>query len=225
MTEGGFFRSDNPLSLRLVDAVEATIRLRDELPFRKAPLSNSLLDNPRALLPKNYKMSGRYAFTQTVKELRFLFCQTSEHSAPVRFVHDLCLPIALPTPLSTHNRTPSALNAGQRLSLRPCSFSGALFKLRILTYFCRTRSFLTRAYPTMKKNNPHVPILIREGKGVLPKIYARYGELSLRSSKGTGTVGWGTRAWGHLIQQWGNGHSRTQLTRHVQNSDRKRASL
>ena len=29
----------------------------------------------------------------------------------------------------------------------------------------------------MKKNNPHVPILIREGKGVLPRIYARYGEL------------------------------------------------
>ncbi|KAL2105795.1 hypothetical protein VUR80DRAFT_7729 [Thermomyces stellatus] len=64
-------------------------------------------------------MSSRYAFTQAVKELRFLFCQSSEHSAAVR-------------------------------------------------------TFLTRAYPTMKKNNPHVPILIREGKGVLPRIYARY---------------------------------------------------
>lgn len=31
-------------------------------------------------------MSSRYAFTQTVKELRFLFCQTSEHSAAVRLV-------------------------------------------------------------------------------------------------------------------------------------------
>ncbi|SPO03746.1 probable NADH2 dehydrogenase (ubiquinone) 10.5K chain [Cephalotrichum gorgonifer] len=64
-------------------------------------------------------MSGRYAFTQAVKELRFLFCQTSEQSAAVR-------------------------------------------------------TFLTRAYPIMKKNNPHVPILIREGAGVSPKIYARY---------------------------------------------------
>lgn len=37
----------------------------------------------------------------------------------------------------------------------------------------------------MKKNNPHVPILIREGKGVLPRIYARYGELcSLPIQKG-----------------------------------------
>lgn len=42
------------------------------------------------------------------------------------------------------------------------------------------RTFLTRAYPTMKKNNPHVPIMIREGTGVLPRIYARYGELELR---------------------------------------------
>lgn len=32
----------------------------------------------------------------------------------------------------------------------------------------------------MKKNNPHVPIMIREGTGVLPRIYARYGELELR---------------------------------------------
>ena len=27
----------------------------------------------------------------------------------------------------------------------------------------------------MKKNNPHVPILIREGTGTLPRVYARYG--------------------------------------------------
>ena len=36
------------------------------------------------------------------------------------------------------------------------------------------RAFLTRAYPTMKKNNPHTPILIREALGVEPKIWARY---------------------------------------------------
>ncbi|KAE8342355.1 hypothetical protein BDV24DRAFT_130748 [Aspergillus arachidicola] len=64
-------------------------------------------------------MSGKYVFTKGLKELRFLFCQTSEHSAP-------------------------------------------------------TRSFLQRAYPTMKKHNPHVPILIREASGTQPKVYARY---------------------------------------------------
>ena len=37
------------------------------------------------------------------------------------------------------------------------------------------RTFLTRAYPTMKKNNPFTPILIREASGTLPKVYARYG--------------------------------------------------
>lgn len=40
------------------------------------------------------------------------------------------------------------------------------------------RTFLTRAYPTMKKNNPHTPILIREAAGTIPKIYARYGSSS-----------------------------------------------
>ncbi|PHH87731.1 hypothetical protein CDD83_8474 [Cordyceps sp. RAO-2017] len=64
-------------------------------------------------------MSGRYAFTRSLKELRFLFCQTSEHSAAVR-------------------------------------------------------SFLARAYPTMKKNNPDTPILLREAAGSPPRIFARY---------------------------------------------------
>lgn len=36
-------------------------------------------------------------------------------------------------------------------------------------------SFLLRAYPTMKKYNPHTPIMIREALGVEPKVYARYG--------------------------------------------------
>ncbi|AEO65297.1 55bb92d4-b3ec-43d2-b010-0efeacf8f7b7 [Thermothielavioides terrestris] len=64
-------------------------------------------------------MSGRYAFAKGLKELRFLFCQTAEHSAA-------------------------------------------------------TRSFLTRAYPIMKKNNPSIPILLREAQGTLPRVYARY---------------------------------------------------
>ncbi|KAF7555419.1 hypothetical protein G7046_g6570 [Stylonectria norvegica] len=64
-------------------------------------------------------MSSKYAFTKSLKELRFIFCQTSEASAPVR-------------------------------------------------------SFLTRAYPTMKRNNPSIPILIREGAGTPPKVFVRY---------------------------------------------------
>ncbi|KAK0507282.1 hypothetical protein JMJ35_010320 [Cladonia borealis] len=64
-------------------------------------------------------MSGKYAFTKSLKEVRFLFCQTSEHSAA-------------------------------------------------------TRSFLTRAYPTMKKNNPYTPIMLREALDTQPRVFARY---------------------------------------------------
>ncbi|TVY13127.1 NADH-ubiquinone oxidoreductase 10.5 kDa subunit [Lachnellula arida] len=64
-------------------------------------------------------MSAKYAFSNTLKEVRFLFCQTGEHS-------------------------------------------GA------------TRSFLARAYPTMKKNNPQTPIMLREAAGTQPRVYARY---------------------------------------------------
>jgi hypothetical protein len=38
------------------------------------------------------------------------------------------------------------------------------------------RSFLARAYPTMKKNNPHTPIMLREAAGTHPRVYARYGQ-------------------------------------------------
>jgi hypothetical protein len=31
-------------------------------------------------------MSGKYAFSQALKEVRFLFCQTGEHSGPTRSV-------------------------------------------------------------------------------------------------------------------------------------------
>ncbi|KAI1748810.1 NADH dehydrogenase, alpha subcomplex, subunit 2 [Xylaria castorea] len=63
-------------------------------------------------------MSSKYAFTKTLKEVRFLFCQGETSAA--------------------------------------------------------TRSFLIRAYPTMKKNNPHTPILMREAAGTIPTIRARY---------------------------------------------------
>ncbi|KIW00774.1 uncharacterized protein PV09_07754 [Verruconis gallopava] len=64
-------------------------------------------------------MATKYAFSQSLKELRFHLCQKSDHSAA-------------------------------------------------------TRQFLLRSYPTMKKHNPHTPILIREAFDVQPKVWARY---------------------------------------------------
>lgn len=32
-------------------------------------------------------MSGKYAFAKNLKEVRFLFCQTGEHSAATRYGH------------------------------------------------------------------------------------------------------------------------------------------
>lgn len=37
-----------------------------------------------------------------------------------------------------------------------------------------SRAFLTKSYPTMKKHNPSIPIMLREANGTLPKVYARY---------------------------------------------------
>ncbi|KAF3490700.1 NADH-ubiquinone oxidoreductase 1 subunit [Arthroderma uncinatum] len=59
------------------------------------------------------------------------------------------------------------------------AFSTGLKELRFL--FCHssahgdaTRTFLKRAYPTMKKNNPSTPILIREALDIEPRVFARY---------------------------------------------------
>lgn len=52
-----------------------------------------------------------------------------------------------------------------------------------LTGFCLHRSFLNRAYPTMKKHNPHTPILMREASGTEPRVFARYGTPTLDSHR------------------------------------------
>ncbi|KAK5706504.1 hypothetical protein LTR97_001493 [Elasticomyces elasticus] len=59
------------------------------------------------------------------------------------------------------------------------AFAKGLKELRF--HHCQTsehsnaiRSFLTRAYPTMKRNNPNTPIMIREALDVGPRVYARY---------------------------------------------------
>ncbi|KKY15547.1 putative nadh-ubiquinone oxidoreductase 105 kda subunit [Phaeomoniella chlamydospora] len=60
------------------------------------------------------------------------------------------------------------------------AFAKGIRELRF--HFCHTsnasdamRTFLKRAYPTMKKNNPYIPIMMREAQDVEPRIWARYG--------------------------------------------------
>ncbi|KPI37707.1 NADH-ubiquinone oxido 10.5 kDa subunit [Cyphellophora attinorum] len=48
------------------------------------------------------------------------------------------------------------------------------------------RTFIKRAYPTMKKHNPETPILIREATGVAPKVWARYAKGVERSEELSG---------------------------------------
>lgn len=50
------------------------------------------------------------------------------------------------------------------------------------------RSFLTRAYPTMKKNNPHTPIMLREAMGTEPRVFARYGRLRVCENRVKGDL-------------------------------------
>jgi len=96
-------------------------------------------------------MSGKYVFTKGLKELRFLHCQTSEHSNAIRYAA-----YHLNRLQPDGNLVRKALCQVRRLMLR------------------QRRSFLTRAYPTMKHHNPHTPIMIREALGIEPRVYARY---------------------------------------------------
>lgn len=98
-------------------------------------------------------MASKYAFGQGLKELRFLFCQTSEHSAPVRYATSD--PVTMPQ------------CARQRGDWDGSNEEDVANRVR--------RNFLTRSYPTMKKHNPHTPIMIREASGTEPTLYARFG--------------------------------------------------
>lgn len=111
--------------------------------------------HPCAAPPDGYskEMSSKYAFTKSLREIRFLFCQTSEHSAATRYAQKNN------PPSKAHHPLPSLLIQDSHHS--PVD-----------------RSFLTRAYPTMKKNNPATLIMLREAAGTAPKVYARYGQYS-----------------------------------------------
>lgn len=137
-------------------------------------------------------MSGKYAFTKSLKEVRFLFCQTSDHSAATRFV----FPPPSPPFLSCLPSLPS-LSLTILLSLLSifcfpqCRRTTKVEQLLAYTgniySFISTRSFLSRAYPTMKKNNPHTPIMLREALGTEPRVFTRYG---MRCSPSLNQISW-----------------------------------
>ncbi|EXF74601.1 hypothetical protein CFIO01_09674 [Colletotrichum fioriniae PJ7] len=127
-------------------------------------------------------MSSKYAFTKALKEVRFLFCQTGEHSAATRYVSSTSLhtlstytpqPRNLPTTTTT-TTPPALITSIPRLPSLPRHRATAPPEISKPLTSPRNSNFVARAYPTMKKNNPQTPILIREAAGTLPKIYARY---------------------------------------------------
>lgn len=113
-----------------------------------------------ALIPVLVMASvGKYVFINSLKEVRFHLCQTSEHSAATRSAISL--------------QESFYLFSMDTLMQERSSLSDPIQAIQVsadISY----RAFLTRAYPTMKKNNPHIPILIREAMGVEPKIWTRY---------------------------------------------------
>ncbi|TGJ80161.1 hypothetical protein E0Z10_g8598 [Xylaria hypoxylon] len=110
-------------------------------------------------------MSSKYTFTKALKEVRFLFCQ-GETSAATRCVRFLPSQGDVPDN-ALHNITDD--------KPRRNGVSGVIFLTTASHHLLRGNvTFLTRAYPIMKKNNPHTPILIREAAGTIPKIYTRY---------------------------------------------------
>ncbi|GAB7335267.1 hypothetical protein MBLNU13_g07676t1 [Cladosporium sp. NU13] len=99
-------------------------------------------------------MSGKYVFSKALKELRFLHCQTSEHSNAVRYALQQTLLATIHSiDIRPTGRTPQAKSTNMSNLLR---------------------SFLNRAYPTMKHHNPHTPIMIREALNTQPRVFARY---------------------------------------------------
>ncbi|KAJ5484841.1 NADH-ubiquinone oxidoreductase 10.5 kDa subunit [Penicillium diatomitis] len=101
-------------------------------------------------------MSGKYVFSKGLKELRFLFCQSSEQSAATRSVHQP----------STSDRALLPLHGALSLQNGSDQLADSMRSIH--------RSFINRAYPTMKKHNPHTPIMIREAAGTEPRVFARY---------------------------------------------------
>lgn len=151
----------NLLSPTIKRAALTDIVLGNQSPWTCNNRAHSRLDKKPPYFTPSLIMSSKYAFTKSLKEVRFLFCQTSEHSAATRFGASLVPPL-LPFPL----RILTEVNLFGLTEFDP--------SLRVYPYKIN-RSFLMRAYPTMKKNNPHTPIMLREAQGTEPRVFARYG--------------------------------------------------
>ena len=93
-------------------------------------------------------MSGKYAFTKTLKELRFLHCQTSEHSNAVRYESTIFL---------------SLFKCAARLLVPE-----QMLILSVQKVISHTR------LPDHEKEQPYIPIMIREARDTSPRVYARY---------------------------------------------------
>lgn len=55
-----------------------------------------------------------------------------------------------------------------------------------------------RAYPTMKKNNPYTPIMLRGAQGTEPRVFARYGMFSYSIGEKK-QVFWKREGWLFLV--------------------------
>lgn len=86
-------------------------------------------------------------FGPQVKELRVHLCQTGAESQGARFV----------TVITAFSVT-----------------SSVLFTYFFYLYF---REFVQKFYVNLKKDNPKLPILIRECSGVQPRLWTRMGKL------------------------------------------------
>lgn len=104
-------------------------------------------------------MSWRGNLSRNLKELRFLFCQTSPTSAQTRHLYfSLSFQWIWVIFLSRFNPLKS-ITIPLLLALRLC------------------RQFVLKNYKDLKTMNPKFPILIRECSGVDPQLWARYGNL------------------------------------------------
>ena len=54
------------------------------------------------------------------------------------------------------------------------AWNAQMFHMKSMFFY--SRDFLEKYYIGLKKDNPKLPILVRECSGIQPKIYARFGK-------------------------------------------------
>jgi hypothetical protein len=71
---------------RIVHGASTSSLFRQSTDAHLQLTSNNTTREDRKKAEGRDTMSAKYAFSNTLKEVRFLFCQTAEHSGPTRFV-------------------------------------------------------------------------------------------------------------------------------------------